>query len=59
MEYKQNVHILISAKKFEELRGLGNKLNLSRSELVREGVDLILRKYRRKENSRGENSNKW
>ncbi len=50
MQYKQNVHILLPAEKFEELRQLGHKLNFSRSKLVREAINLLLKKYRKKDN---------
>ncbi len=50
MQYKQNVHILLPADKFEELRQLGHKVNLSRSALIRNAVNLLLKKYRNKEN---------
>ncbi len=50
MQYKQNIHILLPAEKFEELRLLGHKLNFSRSQLVREAINLLLKKYRKKDN---------
>jgi len=49
MQYKQNVHILLPAETFEELRQLGYRTNLSRSMLVREAICMLLRKYRKKE----------
>ena len=48
MQYKQNVHILLPAEKFKELRELGHKLNVSRSTLVRMAVVSLLKKHRRK-----------
>ena len=50
MQYKQNLHVLLPVKEFEELRELGHKLSCSKSEIVREGVGLVLRKYQKKEN---------
>jgi hypothetical protein len=49
MQYKQNVHVLLPVEIFEELRGLGYKLNVSRSVLIREAVCMVLKKYERKE----------
>ena len=49
MVYKQNLHILLPAETFEELRQLGRELDLSRSMLVREAICMLLRKYRKKE----------
>ncbi|MHC4266926.1 MAG: ribbon-helix-helix domain-containing protein [Planctomycetota bacterium] len=47
MQYKQNIHILLPAEKFEELRQLGHRVNLSRSELVRNAINMLLKKYKR------------
>ncbi len=58
MQYKQNVHILLPIEIFEELKAVGKKSDLSRSELAREGIGMVLRKYRRKENRKDEGSNK-
>ncbi len=57
MQYKQNVHILLPAEKFEELRQLSHRVNLSRSELVRNAINMLLRKYKRKEDNRGVTQN--
>ena len=48
MVYKQNLHILLPIDKYEELRELGHKLNLPRSELAREAIYKLLRSHRRK-----------
>jgi len=48
MQYKQNVHILLPVEKFEELKELGHRLNVPRSELVRKSILLLLKKYKRK-----------
>ena len=53
MQYKQNVHILLPVEKFEELKQLGHRTNLSRSMLVREAICMLLKKYQRKENIKG------
>ncbi len=54
MRYKQNVHILLPVEKFEELRQLGHKLSLSRSELIRSAVNMLLKKYNKKESKKEE-----
>jgi len=57
MQYKQNVHILLPAEKFEELRQLGHSVNLSRSELIRNAVNLLLKKYNKKESNKDAEQN--
>ncbi len=54
MQYKQNVHILLPAKTFEELRQLGHRVDLSRSELIRSAVNMLLEKYNKKEKKKEE-----
>ncbi len=56
MQYKQNVHVLLPIEKFEELRELGHKLNLSRSRLVREAICMLLKKYRKKDGCKVESN---
>jgi len=52
MQYKQNVHILLPAETFEELRQLGHRTNFSRSELIRSAVNMLLKKYSKKERNK-------
>ena len=47
MVYKQNLHILLPVSTYEELRELGHRLNRPRSELAREAIDKLLRRYKR------------
>ncbi len=56
MQYKQNVHILLHAEKFEELRQLGHRVNLSRSELVRNAINMLLKKYKKNDYLRNRQS---
>jgi Arc/MetJ-type ribon-helix-helix transcriptional regulator len=46
MQYKQNIHVLLPVERFEELRQLGYRLNTSRSELIRRSVNLLLERYK-------------
>lgn len=48
MVYKQNFHILLPINTFEELRQLSHKMNMSRSELAREAIAALLKKYQRR-----------
>ncbi len=48
MVYKQNLHILLPIDKYEELRELSHKMNVSRSELARKAIYKLLRSHRRK-----------
>lgn len=56
MQYQQNVHFLLPAEIFEELRQLGYELQLPRSMLVREGINMLLKKYRKKGESKVESN---
>jgi len=57
MQYKQNIHILLPVDKFEELKTLTFKFDKSLSVLVREGVNLVIKKYKRKGFKESGNSN--
>lgn len=48
MVYKQNLHILIPIDKFEQLRELGHRMNMSRSELAREAIFTLLKKHQKR-----------
>jgi len=50
MELKQSCNVFLPVKQYGEIRELGHKLNVPYSELMREGVDLVLKRYRRKNN---------
>ncbi len=49
MVYKQNLHILLPIGKYEELRELGHKMNVSRSELARKAIYKLLKSHRKKD----------
>lgn len=45
MQYQHNVHFLLPIQKFEELKNVSRERDIPRSEIVREGLDLVLQKY--------------
>ena len=49
MVYKQNLHILLPVNTYEELRELGHKMNVSRSELARKAIYKLLKSHRKKD----------
>ena len=55
MVYKQNLHILLPIDKYEELSALGHKMDVSRSELVREAICKLLRSHKRKDKMEAQN----
>ncbi len=54
MDLKQSCNVFLPVKQYGDIKELGHKLDIPYSELIREGVDLILRKYQREEKSRRE-----
>lgn len=50
MELKQSCNVLLSAKQYREIKELGHKLDVSYSELIREGVSLVLKKHKKNKN---------
>ncbi len=50
MELKQSCNVFLSGRQYKDIKELGYRLNVPYSELMREGVGLVLRKYKRKEN---------
>ena len=49
MVYKQNLHILLPVDTYEQLKELGHKMNVSRSELARQAICKLLRSHREKD----------
>ena len=50
MEFKQSCNVFLPVKQYGEIKKLSHKLSVPYSELMREGVDLVLKRYRRKNN---------
>ncbi len=49
MDLKQSCNVFLPVKQYGEIKELGHKLSVPYSELIREGITLVLRKYQRKE----------
>jgi len=52
MDLKQSCNVFLPIKQYEAIRNLGYKFSIPYSELIREGVSLVLKKYNREENRR-------
>ncbi len=50
MDLKQSCNVFLPVKQYEEIKDLGHKLSIPYSELIREGVSLVIRKYQKKDN---------
>jgi len=48
-DYLTNVHVLMPIEKCKELKDTAHRLGVSRSDLVREGTDIVLKKYDEKD----------
>ena len=57
MNLKQSCNVFLAVEQYGEIKELGHKLSISYSELIREGVGLVLRKYKRKESNKGDTKN--
>ncbi len=53
MNLKQSCNVFLPVKQYGEIKELSHRLSIPYSELIREGVDLILRRYKRKEELKG------
>ncbi len=49
MELKQSCNVFLSGKQYKGIKDLGYRLSVPYSELIREGVSMVLKKYKRKE----------
>ncbi len=45
MEYTANIHFLLPVEKYERLKDISKRLDVPRSEIVRQGVDRIITEY--------------
>ncbi len=57
MNLKQSCNVFLPVKQYGEIKELGHSLSIPYSELIREGVGLVLKKYKRKENNKEESRN--
>lgn len=49
MDFKQSCNVFLPVEQYGEIKGLGHRLSIPYSELIREGVSLVLKKYKTKE----------
>ena len=49
MELKQSCNVFLSGSQYKEIKELGFRMSIPYSVLIRQGVDLILNKYKEKE----------
>ncbi len=57
MNLKQSCNVFLPVKQYGEIKELGHKLSIPYSELIREGVDLVLKKHKRNESNKGKTQN--
>ncbi len=50
MDLKQSCNVFLPVKQYEEIRELSHRLSIPYSELIREGVSLVLKRHKRKGN---------
>jgi hypothetical protein len=48
MDLKQSCNVFLPVKQYEEIRDLSHRLSIPYSELIREGVRLVLKRHKRK-----------
>ncbi len=56
MELKQSCNVFLPGRQYQEIKDLSYRLNIPYSELIREGVSLVLRKYRKKDDCKVESN---
>ncbi len=52
MDLKQSCYVFLPVKEYGEIKELGHKLSIPYSKLIREGVGLVLKEYKRKESNK-------
>ncbi len=57
MNLKQGCNVFSPVRQYGEIKELGHKLSIPYLELIREGISLVLKKYKRKESNKGETQN--
>jgi hypothetical protein len=55
MELKQSCNVFLPVGQYMEIKELGYKLNTPYVELIREGVSLVLKKYKRRGSGNNDN----
>ena len=49
MELKQSCNVFLPVEQYGEIKKLSHKLSIPYSELIREGVGLVIKRYKRKD----------
>ena len=49
MELKQSCNVFLPVEQYGEIKKLSHKLGIPYSELIREGVGLVIKRYKRKD----------
>jgi hypothetical protein len=49
MELKQSCNVFLPVEQYGEIKELSHKLSIPYSELIREGVGLVIKRYKRKD----------
>ena len=55
MNLKQSCNVFLPVKQYGEIKELGHKLSIPYSELIREGVSLVIKRYKRKDKGEAQN----
>lgn len=49
MELKQSCNVFLPVEQYGEIKKLGHRLSVPYSELIREGVCLVIKRYKKKD----------
>jgi hypothetical protein len=55
MELKQSCNVFLPVEQYGEIKRLSHKLSIPYSELIREGVGLVIKRYKRKNKVEAQN----
>ena len=55
MELKQSCNVFLPVEQYGEIKELSHKLSIPYSELIREGVGLVIKRYKRKNKVEAQN----
>lgn len=55
MELKQSCNVFLPVEQYGEIKKIGHRLSVPYSELIREGVSLVIKRYKRREKVEAQN----
>ncbi len=55
MDLKQSCNVFLPVKQYGEIKEIGHRLSVPYSELIREGVSLVIKRYKRREKAETQN----